>query len=90
MSLAPDRPPGIRSVDSDTMVETLRARGLVTEDPRFGGRGPGFLVTTPAFLQYFGLNSLSSLQPRDRPGSLNRRCAGVIYTRVYPAWDCSR
>jgi segregation and condensation protein B len=57
----------IRSVDSDAVVETLRARGLVAEDPRFGGRGrPGFLITTAAFLQYFGLNSLSSLPPRDR------------------------
>src|SRR5439155_1623943 len=56
----------IRSVDSDAVVETLRARGLVAEDPRFGGRGrPGFLITTPAFLQYFGLSSLSSLPPRD-------------------------
>jgi TPP-dependent trihydroxycyclohexane-1,2-dione (THcHDO) dehydratase len=61
----------IRSVDSDAVVETLRARGLVAKDPRFGGRGrPGFLITTPAFLQYFGLTSLSSLPPRDRsPGS---------------------
>ncbi len=58
----------IRSVDSDTAVETLRARGLVTEGPRFGGRGrPGFLITTPAFLQYLGLTSLSDLPPRDRP-----------------------
>jgi segregation and condensation protein B len=57
----------IRSVDSDAVVETLRARGLVAEDPRFGGRGrPGFLITTPAFLQYFGLTSLSSLPPPDR------------------------
>lgn len=32
----------IRSVDSDAVVETIRARGLVTEDPRSGGRGrPG-------------------------------------------------
>jgi len=55
----------IRSVDSDAVVETLRARGLVAEDPRFGGRGrPGFLVTTPAFLRYFGLSSLSELPPR--------------------------
>src|SRR6266446_2642581 len=56
----------IRSVDSDAVVETLRARGLVAEDPRFGGRGrPGFLITTPSFLQYFGLTSPSSLPPRD-------------------------
>jgi len=58
---------GIRSVDSDTAVETLRARGLIAEDPRFGGRGrPGFLITTPAFLGYFGLTSLTDLPPRDR------------------------
>jgi len=58
----------IRSVDSDAVVETLRARGLVVEDPRFGGRGrPGFLVTTPAFLRYFGLNSLGDLPPRPTP-----------------------
>ncbi|MGI9146459.1 MAG: SMC-Scp complex subunit ScpB [Chloroflexota bacterium] len=55
----------IRAVDSDAVVETLRARGLVAEDPRFGGRGrPGFLVTTPAFLRYFGLASLRNLPPR--------------------------
>jgi hypothetical protein len=36
------------------------------EDPSFGDRGrPGFLVTTPAFLQYFELSSLSSLPLRD-------------------------
>ena len=58
----------IRSVDSDAVVETLRARGLVVEDPRFGGRGrPGFLITTPAFLRYFGLNSLRDLPPRPTP-----------------------
>jgi len=58
----------IRSVDSDAVVETLRSRGLVAEDPRFGGRGrPGFLITTPAFLRYFGLNSLRDLPPRPTP-----------------------
>ncbi|MGI9146112.1 MAG: SMC-Scp complex subunit ScpB [Chloroflexota bacterium] len=28
----------IRSVDSGAVIETLRARGLVAEDARFGGR----------------------------------------------------
>jgi segregation and condensation protein B len=71
----------IRSVDSDAVVETLRARGLVAEDPRFGGRGrPGFLITTPAFLQYFGLNSLSSLPPRD----VSRRGETVAFTLTQP------
>jgi len=55
----------IRGVDSDAVVETIRARGLIAEDPRFGGRGrPGFLITTQAFLRYFGLSSLSDLPPR--------------------------
>jgi len=55
----------IRGVDSDAVVETLRARGLVAEDARFGGRGrPAFLITTPAFLRYFGLTSLRHLPPR--------------------------
>jgi len=60
----------IRGVDSDAVVETLRARGLVAEDARFGGRGrPAFLITTPAFLRYFGLTSLRHLPPRG--GSLS-------------------
>ena len=60
----------IRGVDSDAVVETLRARGLVAEDPRFGGRGrPGFLVTTPAFLRQFGLASLNELPPQTTAAS---------------------
>jgi len=40
----------IRGVDSDGVVDTLLAHGLVAEDPCFRGRGrPGFLVTTAAF-----------------------------------------
>jgi chromosome segregation and condensation protein ScpB len=54
----------IRGVDSDAVVETSRARGLIVEDPRFGGRGrPGLVVTTPAFLRYFGVGSLAELPP---------------------------
>jgi segregation and condensation protein B len=50
------------------VVETLMARKLVAEDPRFGGRGrPAFLVTTPEFLEYFGLSSLRQLPPRPAP-----------------------
>jgi segregation and condensation protein B len=44
----------IRGVDSDGPVETLMARNLIGEDPRFGGRGrPSFLVTTELFLRRF-------------------------------------
>jgi segregation and condensation protein B len=58
----------IRGVDSDAVVETLMARKLVAEDPRFGGRGrPSFLVTTAEFLRRFGLSSLNDLPPRPSP-----------------------
>ena len=59
---------GIRGVDGDAVVETLLARGLIAEDPRFGGRGrPTFLVTTPIFLRTMGLASLAELPPRPAP-----------------------
>jgi segregation and condensation protein B len=58
----------IRGVDSDGPVETLMARKLIAEDPRFGGRGrPSFLVTTELFLRRFALGSLADLPPRHRP-----------------------
>jgi segregation and condensation protein B len=58
----------IRGVDSDGPVETLMARKLIEEDPRFGGRGrPSFLVTTELFLRRFGLGSLADLPPRQSP-----------------------
>jgi segregation and condensation protein B len=42
---------GIRAVDSDATVETLMARELIAEDPRFGGRGrPAFLGLQPGAL----------------------------------------
>jgi hypothetical protein len=51
----------IRGVDSDAVVETLMARTLIAEDPRFGGRGrPAFLVNTTEFLRRFGLNAPAS------------------------------
>jgi len=61
----------IRGVDSDAVVDTLLAHGLVAEDPRFGGRGrPGFLVTTAAFLRHLGLGSLTDLPPRSALGAV--------------------
>src|SRR5215204_3379282 len=65
----------VRGVDSDAVVETLRARGLVADDPRYGGRGrPGFLVTTPAFLRQFGLASLNELPPQTTAASRGSSC----------------
>lgn len=53
----------IRGVDSGGPVETLIARRLAMEDPRFGGGGrPSFLRR---FLRRFGLGSLSDCH-RDR------------------------
>ncbi len=61
----------IRGVDSGAVVETLMSRRLVTEDPRFGGRGrPAFLITTPIFLRTMGLGSLAELPPRPAPGAV--------------------
>jgi segregation and condensation protein B len=61
----------IRGVDSDAVVETLLARGMIAEDARFGGRGrPAFLITTPIFLRTMGLGSLAELPPRPAPGVL--------------------
>jgi hypothetical protein len=40
----------IRGVDSHSAIETLMSRGLIAEDPRFGGRGrPAYLVSTAAW-----------------------------------------
>ena len=58
----------IRATDSSGVIETLLARGLITDDPRFGGRGrPSILVTTAAFLRLLGLGSLTELPPRPIP-----------------------
>ncbi len=74
----------IRGVDSDGPVETLMARRLIAEDPRFGGRGrPAFLVTTELFLRRFGLGSLSDLPPRPDPSSAD---LGVVARAAFPSW----
>ena len=70
----------IRGVDSSAVVETLMARKLIAEDPRFGGRGrPAFLVTTRAFLEYFGLSSLSVSGDDDRLTSSTKRVVSVSF-----------
>jgi segregation and condensation protein B len=68
----------IRGVDSDAVVETLMARKLIAEDPRFGGRGrPAFLVTTTEFLRRFGLSALGELPPRTGPTTLHANTMAV-------------
>jgi segregation and condensation protein B len=54
----------IRAVDSDGVVTSLLARGLVAEERRFAARGSGVpLITTSGFLQHLGLGSLAELPP---------------------------
>jgi segregation and condensation protein B len=55
---------GIRGVNSDSMLRSLLNKGLIYEAGRAEGPGRPFLyVTTPEFLQYLGLNSISELPP---------------------------
>lgn len=52
----------IRGVNSDGVLKTLAARGLITEtDP--GAGGAAHFVTTASFLDRMGLASLSELPP---------------------------
>ena len=61
----------IRATDSSGVIETLLARKLIEDDPRFGSRGrPSFLATTADFLRSLGLGSLAELPPRPVPSSL--------------------
>jgi segregation and condensation protein B len=54
----------IRGVNSDGVMRSLLNKGLIQEAGRAEGPGrPILYQTTPEFLQYFGLNSLSELPP---------------------------
>lgn len=54
----------IRGVNSDGVLKSLLNKGLIQETGRSEGPGRPILYgTTPEFLQYFGLSSLSVLPP---------------------------
>ena len=54
----------VRGVDSTGVIATLLSRGLVEAGGRADTAGlPYQYVTTPAFLQHFGLSSLDELPP---------------------------
>ena len=54
----------IRGVNSDGVLRSLLNKGLIQEIGRSDGPGrPILYATTPEFLQYFGLSSLSVLPP---------------------------
>jgi segregation and condensation protein B len=66
----------IRATDSSGVIETLLARKLIEDDPRFGSRGrPSFLATTADFLRSLGLGSLAELPPRAVPPALGSASA---------------
>jgi segregation and condensation protein B len=51
-------------VNSDGVMRSLLGKGLIQEGGRAEGPGrPILYSTTPAFLQHFGLNSLTDLPP---------------------------
>lgn len=54
----------IRGVNSDGVIKTLLSKGLIEEVGRASGPGrPILYSTTPDFLGYFGLTSISELPP---------------------------
>ncbi len=57
----------LRGVNSDSAIKNLLGKGLIEEHGRAEGPGrPILYVSTPAFLQHFGLGSLEDL-PRLEP-----------------------
>ncbi len=59
----------VRGVNSDSALRTLLRHGLIDEAGRSEGPGrPILYVTTPEFLQHFGLSSLQELPPLGLPG----------------------
>lgn len=58
----------VRGVDSSAVIRALLARGLIAEAGRAESVGrPILYVTTPEFLNQFGLQSLSDLPPLEIP-----------------------
>ncbi len=62
----------IRGVNSDGVMKTLLTKGLIEESGIAEGPGrPTLYVTTPDFLQHFGLSSIDELPPLDLDDALN-------------------
>ncbi len=58
----------VRGVNSDSVIKSLLAKGLIQEVGRAEGPGRPLLYgTTADFLRHFGLNSLSELPPLELP-----------------------
>ncbi len=71
----------VRGVNSDGVLNTLLARGLVAEVGRLEAAGRPILYgTTFEFLQYFGLESLAQLPPISEVG----KASGVELAQQLP------
>lgn len=58
----------VRGVNSDGMMKSLLAKGLIQETGRADGPGrPILYSTTPEFLQHFGINSVRDLPVLELP-----------------------
>lgn len=58
----------VRGVNSDSVIKSLLAKGLIQEAGRAEGPGrPMLYCTTADFLRHFGLNSLAELPPLELP-----------------------
>ncbi len=61
----------VRGVDSSGVISTLLSRGLVEASGRADSPGqPYQYITSPAFLQHFGLSSLDELPPLGTSGGV--------------------
>src|ERR1700690_1749883 len=62
----------VRGVNSESMLKSLLNKGLIFESGRTEGPGrPILYSTTPEFLQYFGLSSITELPPLELTESDN-------------------
>ncbi|MFO3795934.1 MAG: SMC-Scp complex subunit ScpB [Anaerolineales bacterium] len=69
----------VRGVNSDGVIKSLLSKGLIQEAGRAEGPGrPILYVTTPAFLQHFGLRSLEELPPLALPEAESNAHDGLL------------
>jgi segregation and condensation protein B len=69
----------IRGVNSDGVMKTLLTKGLIEESGIAEGPGrPMLYVTTPDFLQHFGLSSIDELPPLDLDALKRIQTANIL------------
>ncbi|MGD8457722.1 MAG: SMC-Scp complex subunit ScpB [Anaerolineales bacterium] len=66
----------VRGVNSDSVIKTLLSKGLIEEAGRSESPGrPILYITSPEFLQYFGLSSLKDLPTLSLPEIITTQTA---------------